>query len=207
MMLVLLPRKATIAGLFGSNAVGNPSGPSYSPAVFAGRRSVVCALGATLVAALVHGNCNVARAGEDEWQFDLAVGGAANTTDESARWGPSLGAAAQWGLTDAWAVRAAWDHRLRPGSSAALLAAGITYTVDVLRWLPFAELGVATLLEPQGGQWHMSAGPQVAVGADYLLDRRYSVGAVAKYSYLPIVATGPTPHVAIFAVRLSYRLF
>ena len=159
-------------------------------------------------------------AAEEEWQLGIQTGGASIWVGDRERSGMLLGVESQRGLNDSWALRAGFEANWFPGDVStpssfvgANLSAGGTYTLDVLRWLPFAELNLVGMGTAGGGSDpRLDMGAQVAVGADYLLNRRYSIGLLAKYAYLAINAAGSdvhtgTPQLATLSLRLSYRLF
>jgi opacity protein-like surface antigen len=139
-----------------------------------------------------------AAAGFEEWQAGVVAGVAAPSADGRRPVGPLLGLDAQYGVTDAWALRAAADLTLAPVSAdatgrpgglvrATRLTAGVTYAVDVLRVVPILEAGVA-FLDVAGDvrQSHQALGFQLGVGAEYFLSRRWAAAVVVRGSYLPL---------------------
>jgi hypothetical protein len=188
--------------------------------VFSGAITHRYAIRVALVAHLTVSSTYALAAAEEEWQVGIASGGANRWVAGRQRAGVMLGADAQWGVNDSWALRTGFDVNwlagdLSPPSNfvGATLSAGGTYTLDVLRWLPFAELNVVALASAGGGtDSQVDLGPQVTAGVDYLLNRRYSLGLLAKYAYFAINAAGSdvhegTPQLATLSLRLSYRLF
>lgn len=192
----------------------------YSGGVLAGAVALRFALLVAPLACLAASSEYALAAAEEEWQLGLQAGGATIWAGEGQRSGLLLGVDAQRGWNDSWALRAGFDAAWFAGDAStpsnfagANLSAGGTYTFDVLRWVPFTELNVVALGTAGGGtNPRLDLGPQLAVGADYLLDRRYSIGVLAKYAYLAINAAGSgghtgTPQLATLSLRISYRLF
>jgi opacity protein-like surface antigen len=143
-------------------------------------------------------------AAEDEWQLGGTLGADSLRADDRRIYGGIAGIDLQRGVTDAWAVRGALDLALhpversgaRPGGLvwAGGLSLGVTYTVDVLRVLPFVEAGFGLLV--LGGDVvdaRRDAGLEVGFGADYLLSPRWAVGAVVRYRHLLVRLGGGRP--------------
>ncbi|MDX2021749.1 MAG: hypothetical protein SF187_16030 [Deltaproteobacteria bacterium] len=158
-------------------------------------------------------------AAEEEWQFGVSAGGARVAADGASPLGAIVGVDAQYGFNDAWAARAAveaaWLERVNQDAVVRVghAALGITYSLDVLRLLPFVE-GSVCVLGVGGGvaDKRSDVGLQVGLGADYLLNPRYSVGLIGRYTYLPVQLTGSdtfgeTPQLATVSLRVSYRVF
>lgn len=160
-------------------------------------------------------------AAEEEWQLGLMLSGGGAVVSDDMDWGGGVAADVQYGLSDALALHGAlgtsWFQA--PSQEAGALGtrsgvAGVVYTLDVLRVLPFAEAGVA-VVSASGPypQARLDLGLQLGLGGDYLLDRRWSLGLVAQYTYLPVELKGASrgaagaPALVALAVRLSYRLF
>ena len=131
----------------------------------------------------------------------------------------------QYGLTDAWAIRLT-GSLARIGVSADKPAglpggtiwaysalAGVAYTMDVLRLLPTFEVGIAMLgatgavVKPR-----RAIGMQAALGADYLLGPRFSIGGIAEYIFAPFdlisnALTGnAVPQAFAFSARVCWIL-
>jgi len=140
-------------------------------------------------------------AGEDEWQLALRAGPGTVSVDDRKPWGLATALDLDYGLNDAWAVRATIASSIHPvdatttqegtklpaGSvrTAAALA-GLTYTIDVLRLIPYAnlELGVIRF----GGAVTKAEtvfAAELGVGADYFLSRRWTTGVSFQYLFAP----------------------
>ena len=138
-------------------------------------------------------------AGERDWQVSARAGMATVNVDNRKPWGPAIGLDLEYGLTDAWAVRASLEasahdvsksgpYDARPVGTvytdAALL--GLTYTFDVLRLVPYAELQ-AGLLQVRGAVTTPQSllAMQLGVGADYFLKPRFLIGLAFHYLFQP----------------------
>lgn len=152
-----------------------------------------------------------------EWQLGFSAGGGVAFGLHDAVPGASAGADLQYGVSDAWA----WRLALEGGAHAAVTSKGDpvgrglatfggTYTLDVLRWLPFAEMGLcAGWLGPSASS-RIDLGAQLGVGADYLIDRRWAVAPVLRYAALPVNVSGGSDgqgplQILTLLVRVSYR--
>jgi hypothetical protein len=113
-------------------------------------------------------------------------------------WGPAGGVEAEYGITDAWAIRASLEGSVNSSSgdmamgtvggtwhSDALLA-GVTYTVDVLRLVPYAELqlGIAQIGAPEKPTSTMFAS-ELGLGGDYYATQKLRIGVSFQYLYRP----------------------
>ena len=139
-----------------------------------------------------------ARSDEDDWQLSARGGLASVVVEGRDPFGIRIGVDGQYGIDDAWAVKlmtSASQHGVSPVPAKALpggdlyaysLFGGFSYTMDVLRLLPSFELGVGILgVTGAVAKPHRAIGLQAAVGADYLIGPRWSVGGVAEYVYAP----------------------
>jgi hypothetical protein len=110
------------------------------------------------------------------------------------------------GLTDvvtAWAaVGSSWHPRLAETVRASNAAAGLAVAFDVLRLVPF--LGVGATVSDVRGELSRSRrlGLEGAAGAEYLVDRRWSVAFAARYQYLPIRIGGSHESTGLLTVGL-----
>ncbi|HEY7370986.1 MAG TPA: outer membrane beta-barrel protein [Polyangia bacterium] len=138
-------------------------------------------------------------AGEHEWQVALRAGAGTVSVDGRKPWGLAGGLDVEYGFTDAWAVRLSFEgstHDVsksntmdtRPAGTihtdAALL--GLTYTFDVLRLVPYANLqaGMAqvsgAVMTPQ-----TLFAMELGVGADYFVNRHLTAGVSFHYLFEP----------------------
>jgi hypothetical protein len=177
---------------------------------------------ASLGLALTMAGARTVRAAEGEGLAAVSAGFATARAD--GRWAPGAGGcvAVQYGLDDSWSAGARLSGSWHPVDGAAgrpdgLVrslggSAGVTYALDVLRVVPFlsAELAVQNL----GGavrDARTDLGVELGGGADYLLDRRWSVGVDLAYRVLPLPLAGErgsfggTPQTFAATLRLARR--
>ncbi len=140
-------------------------------------------------------------AGEGEWQVGLRAGPGTVNFDQRKPWGLATALDVDYGLNDAWAVSgtlAASFHpvdtemvdegTVRLGGTIRTVAAlaGLTYAIDVLRLIPYAnvELGVVrfdgAVVRPR-----TLFAAELGVGADYFLSRRWTTGISFQYLFAP----------------------
>lgn len=101
------------------------------------------------------------------------------------------------GVSDAWSLRlglqAAAAHASGEHGTATLLsqAAGVTWALDVVNWVPFVDLGIA-LADVRGGGNPASQrlGPQGGLGVDYLVSRHALISLLGRVDYFPIRLAG-----------------
>jgi hypothetical protein len=130
---------------------------------------------AALLVALVALPRSAAAVGESEAQVALSGG---------AGWLGRSGVAAtlrlegQYGLTESLALHGAAGAWLG-ATQAGVLDLGLTYSLDVLRVVPFVEAGVALLVGAE-----VAVGPLVGVGGEYLVDRHWAVALWGRAGYL-----------------------
>ena len=162
------------------------------------RRGVRCAA-AFVALCLGLGAAAIARAAEqDELAVSARAGIGTVSADGRHPWGSALGLDAEYGLADGWAVRASLEGQLisvsrnaqsaLPGgllhTDAALV--GVTYTIDVLRVVPYAnlQLGVAQIGGAVTQPITMFAA-ELGLGGDYFINRHLRAGLSAQYLYRP----------------------
>jgi outer membrane protein with beta-barrel domain len=147
---------------------------------------------------------------QGEWQLGAGAGFALLREGNNPTSGLGGRIEGRYGLRDgsaAWAaVASSWHPRAAETVRASAVSAGFSLAYDVLRIIPFAEVG-PTVAGLRGavtrGQY---LGMEGALGAEYLLDRRWSAAAVARYQYLFVRLGGTadmSPGVASFGLRLS----
>jgi hypothetical protein len=162
-----------------------------------------------------------AAAGEREWQVSARVGLGDVDVDGRAPLGAVAGADLEYGFTEAWAVRLSAAVGLHPvdaqkdgaapgGTVRTTVAlAGLTYTFDVLRLVPYLEGGVG-VIDYAGAVRSPGAtlDAELGVGADYLLTRRWAVGGLLQYQFTPLQLFGSPTDVggSSFYFSLSARL-
>lgn len=157
------------------------------------RRVALAAL--ALVAAALAGP--TARADEKELILSVEPFFALATTSDQTSPGGGAALDVSYGITDALAIRATGaiaGHSLGKTmdfpAAGTLLAyhagAGLTYTIDILRLVPYADFSIGLLgtsrPDGKGGQkTDNELGIELGIGVDYLVNRRFAVGVVVRY--------------------------
>jgi hypothetical protein len=160
---------------------------------------------------------------QDEWQVALRTGAAVVHVDGRSPWGPAGALDLAYGILDAWALRLSFegsyysvDKQTKPALPAGTInvesaLAGITYTVDILRLVPYGdlEIGVARF----GGAVTApltSLAAELGFGADYYLTQHWLAGASIQYLYSPSnllsnpQGLGNSPFMFSVTARLAY---
>lgn len=185
------------------------------PAPLAVPLSVRLSLAALLALALAP---RTARAlGEEEWLASATLGGGLVRGGGASGAGGGVGLELAHGLTDLVAVRGAvaLERMGLParagapaqGTNAFALVAGAAAAFDVLRTVPFVEIGLALDHVVAGAHAGTRTGVELGVGADYLMDRDWSVGAAVRSRFLPLVLGDGAGQIWSFGgvVRISRR--
>ncbi|MBC8132824.1 MAG: outer membrane beta-barrel protein [Deltaproteobacteria bacterium] len=164
--------------------------------------------------------CGVARADADDWQLSARGGIASVVVEGRDPMGARLALDGQYGLDDAWAIRLTASgsrHDVSTDMAKALpggaiyaysLFGGLAYTMDVLRLLPSFEVGIGILgIKGAVVKPHRAIGMQAAVGADYMMGPRWSIGGVAEYVFAPLdlISNALTGNAVPQAFALSMR--
>jgi hypothetical protein len=153
-----------------------------------------------------------ARAGEREWVVTPALGYAAIRASGRTAHGGTGHLEVDYGLTDAWALRAAGRYALAWAPSpqgGALhqgsLTLGALYTFDVLKVVPWMGLVLgASITHGAGEDRRVNAELQAVLGADYLVRRDFSFG-LSFYYALQAPDVTRFPWMFGLVLRLSYR--
>jgi hypothetical protein len=151
--------------------------------------------------------------GQGEASVSVGGGLAIEFQGESA-----VGAAAEIrllrGLTDAWSARLGLQASLLPASdgrkAASVLsqAVGVTWAVDIVKLVPFLDLGLL-VADVRGGGHEASQrlGVQAGLGVDYLVSRRTVVSLLGRVDFLPLRLAGsahaPMPAVVSVVLHLG----
>ena len=127
-------------------------------------------------AALVVAVSPHAEAYERQWHAGIDVGYASLFGDHSSG-GPGGGAHLAYGLTDAFNAMLDVDvsHHGSAHTNVWSGGAGVAYTLDVARLVPYAGLLVAGY-KLSGDLSTFAPGGQLAIGVDYQIDRHWAVG-------------------------------
>ena len=152
-------------------------------------------LGGVLTSPLARG------AGETEWQLAFRAGLGNVSFDGRKAWGLATALEVDYGLSDAWGLRATLAGSFHPvdktmvdggptlpGGTLRTMAAlaGLTYTIDVLRLIPygFFELG-AIRFDGAVQRAKTVFAAELGIGADYFLTRRWTTGVSFQYLFAP----------------------
>jgi len=153
--------------------------------------------------------------GPGEKQVAASLGGVLVGDGDRARPGMQAGIEAAIGVTDAWAGRAgvssSWQPSPAPGGPrhVSALSLGMTYAIDVVRWVPFLDLGLSLADLRGNGANSQRLGPQVGLGVEYLLSPRWTLAALARFDYFALrlrESGGTRPWWASAGLRLA-RVF
>jgi hypothetical protein len=109
-----------------------------------------------------------------EGEVQLAASGAWGWLERSGG-GAALRLEGQYGLSESVAVRGGAGAWVGP-TQAAALDLGVTYSLDVLRVVPFGEAGVALVGH--------GVGPELGLGGEYLVDRHWALALWGRYGLL-----------------------
>jgi hypothetical protein len=163
-------------------------------------------------------------AGENEWQLAVQTGAATVTVDQRTTWGFAAGLGVDYGLTDSWALRgtiatsfhsvdAAGPMDSRPAGRIETTSAlaGVTYTIDILRLVPYADLQVGAFKVAGAVQDpRITFVSALGIGADYFITRKWLGGVHFQYLFAPVDLItgafdlgGSSPYTFSVAVRLS----
>jgi outer membrane protein with beta-barrel domain len=197
--------------------------PMYSLRAHVRPPRLLCGLAALLGVAL-GGRAHAA--GEGEWQLAGRTGAGTIGADGRTSWGFVGAADLDYGLTDSWALRATLFSSLhsmdaesptdmRPTGRLLALGGlgGLTYTIDILRLVPYADLQlgfvhVGGAIASPGFAFITALG----IGADYYVTRQWTAGAHFQYLFDPIdlfadpLNLGRSPYGFSATLRLS-RIF
>src|ERR1019366_3153749 len=125
--------------------------------------------------------------------------GPAVSLGERPQAGVQVGARLVGGISDAWAGRLGVQSAWYPSAGAApapslhvtTQAIGVTWALDALNFVPFADIGLLAADVRGGGanaSWHLGA--ELGGGFDYLVSRHLVTSLVAHVDYLPLHLTG-----------------
>jgi len=134
--------------------------------------------------------------GQGEASLSGGVGPAVSFGDRTQA-GVQVSARLARGLSDAWAGRLGVQSAWYPAAGAApslhvtTQAIGVTWALDALNFVPFADVGLLAADVRGGGSsasWHLGA--ELGGGCDYLVSRHLVTSLVAHVDYLPLHLTG-----------------
>ncbi len=180
---------------------------------------------AAVVVALLAAPATARAVGEDEWQLSARLGIGDLHIDDRSPIGFVGAVELEYGLSDAWAARVLagesahsvdarmMDHAPGGWARATSLLGGVTYTFDVLRMVPYAQLGVGLVrFEGAVKEPRTELAGELGLGADYWLTRRWAIGTTLQYLFAPVDLfehlgeLGQSPFAFSLTIRAS-RLF
>jgi hypothetical protein len=114
---------------------------------------------------------------ERQWHAGVDAG-YASLSGHDAKSGFGGGGHLAYGLSDAWNALLEADVTRHPGASTTMWSAGagLAYTLDVTRAVPYAGLLVGAYAASGSNPVRLAPGGQLAVGLDYQLERSWAVG-------------------------------
>jgi hypothetical protein len=151
-------------------------------------------LGRVLLVSLLVGGSLVPRAAravdEGEWQAGLTASLTGGWNGSGVFPGGGARLDGRYGVTDALAAWGAVGSHWWPEAGGVIrmsnASAGLSLGYNVISVIPYLDLGIA--LAQGGSAGHL--GGTLGAGFDYLLDRRWSLGAVARAEWFPISLGG-----------------
>lgn len=152
---------------------------------------------------------------EDQWHFGGGLGAASFANTDSG-WAPAAGAHVAYDISDMFDGRVELlgsQHEFVDGQSTRFysVAAGLTYKVDVLEWVPYAGI-LGGIYAFDGPVWpeklkQRELGVSVPLGLDYTFSRTFGVGVQLRYhGFLsdPLSSLGSAPAFSAL-LRAEYR--
>jgi opacity protein-like surface antigen len=158
--------------------------------LFPHRRCRLVFWGTAVLLFLLLGPARTARAGQEEWLFNMIPQGSMIRANDHTYYGGGIGVALEYGLTDSWTARAAASYSghavLSPKAgllSTARTGGHIIYMIDVLRVIPYLQAGLnVALIGGRGVRWGAYLGIEAGAGVDYMLSRKWSLGVEVGYN-------------------------
>jgi hypothetical protein len=161
-------------------------------------------LAAAVAAALLGAGPTARAAGEAEWQLSARLGPAGLNTNGNGpcfpgcAWGGVGALDLEYGLNDAWALRLSLGASLHPVDArpdlgapggtvnATSAMAGVTYTFDVLRLVPYVAGTVGAMrFDGAVAVPRTTLAGEISIGADYLITRFWAWGGSFQYRFTP----------------------
>lgn len=169
---------------------------------------------ALALCAVVAGTSHPAAAlDESEWQAAVSAGYLRLWVDGQGLNAGVATLAGRYGLSDDISVRlsagGAWHPKGGgvPAVRVGMLGAGATYSWNVLRVIPFLDAGVGLVVTGgDGTRAEQALGADASLGAEYFLDRRWTLGAAARFEAYPVKLGGVGVQGHPSALSLSLRL-
>jgi hypothetical protein len=148
----------------------------------------------------------VARAYEDEATLGLAVGYAGISEEDGLpNNGLHLAVSASLGFGDAWSLQGLLGYDFFPNADPLHIGvAGLeaVYALDIVRFVPLFGFGLDGLLSVRDRQTRGDFALHALLGFDFLVDRRWTVGADARGLW---IATHANSRLGPFVIHVALR--
>jgi hypothetical protein len=168
-------------------------------------RSVVGFLGCV---ALLAGTPSPARAYEDQATVGVAVG-YAGLLDQDRLPSNGVHVALSGGLGDAWSIQGLLSYGVYPDPRPLHMGmAGLetVYALDIVRFVPLIGFGLDGVLSARDREARGDFALHVLLGVDFLVDRRWIVGADFRGFWVATNASSPLgPFMLTVAFRVGVR--
>ena len=170
-------------------------------------RTVVVLLGCV---ALLLGTPRGARAYEDQATLGIAVGYAGlSPRDQLPQNGVNVALSGGGGLGDSWSIQGLLSYSVFPDSRPFHMGmAGLetVYALDIVRFVPLIGFGLDGILSVRERATRGDFALHALLGIDFLVDRRWIVGADFRGFWVATNASSPLgPFIITAAIRLGVR--
>lgn len=151
-----------------------------------------------------------ASAYEEQATVGLEVGYAGlSRTDFLPRNGVDVGATAGFGITDAWGIQGILSYNIFPDQQPLHMGiAGLetVYALDIVRFVPLFGAGLDGVLSVRERTTRGDFALHLLVGVDYLINRRWLVGADVRFYWVATNANSfLDPFILVAAARVGIR--
>lgn len=147
--------------------------------------SVACALGIGLL-----GSAGSAHAGEDDRALSMSLSFARYALKDSSADGAVLGADFERGFSETLSFRVSGGGGYYLGDDPSYtghLTLGVTYMFDVVKWVPYANIGIGGIFIGGGGTGEDAIDTgfkgliELGAGLDILHSRKFSYGVIMRF--------------------------
>ena len=151
-----------------------------------------------------------ARAYEDQATLGVAVGYAGMPSSGSLpRNGVDVALSAAGGIGDAWSIQGVLSYNVYLNDRPLHMGiAGLeaVYALDIVRFVPLIGLGVDGILSVRDRATRGDFAGHVLLGVDFLIDRRWIIGADARLFWVATNTNSPLPaFIVTAALRAGVR--
>ena len=151
-----------------------------------------------------------ASAYEDRVGIGLSVGYAGAIGDDLVPdHGLLLTASLSYGINDKWSLGGHVDYGLHKGDDSAnvgIVGAELVYTLDVVRFVPFAGAGLDLFWIGQDGRREADFGINLLLGVDYFINKRWIVGVDVRPYWLPFELSDLDPVYFTASLRATFLI-